>query len=181
MTHLELHKKTGFRNNDTSTPILIIEKVTNKPFYDTSWLENPVKYFNLPEGEYYTTSDIEMLKSPVPKKIKKLPKKERRRPNPNNFKIMFGDNPNICSIDWDRGEIIFDSSLRELPLPHLIFLLYHELGHEHFGTEEYADAFARNMMLLNGYNESQIGLAVLEIGEGRLHQRKALMIDSLIN
>ena len=174
-----VNKKTGFKNLTPDRPV-IIRDFRGKLFYSTEGLKQ-VKKFNLPEGQYLLEKgNIKPLRFPVKFKLTKLPKPERRFPFPNNFVIFFDNNPNKCTIKWQKKQIVYDDALRQATLPVLIFMLYHEHGHSLYHTEKYADAYSRNMMIKRGYNPSQIGKAPLFSLSSAQYQRKKLIVNSLI-
>lgn len=179
MQTLTLNKKTGFFNLNPKQDILIRD-FRGKVFYDTTGLENVVK-FNLPKGKY-TVQEGEITFAPSPRKYKLsvLPHKERNYPSPSNFNIKFAPNPNKCTISWNKKLITFDTSLKDEPLAVLMFMLFHEFGHKFYSTEKYADLFSANMMKKEGYNPSQIGEAqILSLSDRQLH-RKHFITNNLI-
>jgi len=158
MNPLIISKKTGFVNVTPSIPV-IIRDFRGMLFYSTVGLKI-VKCFNLPAGNYFVESGkFEPLKSPVSFPVPELPKPERKYKMPSDYAILFGDNPNKCTIKWGEKVIIFDNDLKQKTLPELFFILYHEFGHHLYFTEKYADLFAARYMLKKGYNPSQIGKA----------------------
>jgi hypothetical protein len=173
MKVLKIDKKTGFKNLTPERPILIRD-FRGKIFYNTEKLSKPVQMFNLPQGVYnLVEGNIKPMAKPVDFKLSPMPKPERNYPNPYNFKIMFGINPNKCSIIWTKKTILFDNKLKELSLPELIFILNHEYGHRLYHTEKYADLYATNKMLKDGYNDSQIGTApITSLSSGQYERKK---------
>jgi len=72
-------------------------------------------------------------------------------------RVLFRNNPNKCSIDVNSGTLIFDKNFfKQLNIVQLYFILSHELGHYFYYSEHKADAFARFVMLMLGFNPSQI-------------------------
>lgn len=178
MKFLDLEYKTGFWNTGNA-PIVILDD-TNRMFYDTSILDSRVTQFNLPPGEYYVYSGkFQQMHSPVNYPLSPLPKKEKHLQNPENFKINYLNNEHTASIHWDENRIILDKSLRSLSLPEIIFILYHEYGHRFYDTESACDIYAQNRMLKEGYNPSQIGVAVIHTLSDKNYKRKENLIDSL--
>lgn len=173
-------KKTGFKNLDLKTPV-IIRDFRGKLFYDTSDLSKQPEMFNLPEGNFTVVSgNVKPLKEPVAFNLSVLPRAERNYPNPLKFKIEFGYNVNKCSIIWNKKTILFDEGLKDALLPELFLILFHEYGHSLYKTEKYADLFAANMMIKKGYNNSQIGKAHLNILSSKQEIRKKFIVNHLI-
>jgi len=168
-----LNRKTGFESLEPKKPI-IIRDFRGRIFYDTSELEKPVKRFNIPEGKYSIDSGtLKRLKEPVKFSLSPLPLPERIYPSPYKFKILFGVNPNKCSIIWKKRTILFDNSFKSAPLPSIFFILYHEYGHQLYKTEKYADLFSTNEMLKKGFNNSQIGKApIVSLSSKQIDRKK---------
>jgi hypothetical protein len=181
MFHVEqliLHKKTGFKNLFPYRPV-VIRDFRGIVFYSTIGL-SPVEYFNLPEGKYFIDSGtIQILPKPNKKKILPLPTVERVMPSPENFSIVFAENPNKCTVDWAKKMITFDNSFITCELPVIYGMLYHEMGHQYYDTEKYCDLFACNMMLQKGYNESQCGKWPLLSLSHEQFERKEFIINQL--
>ena len=161
--------KTGYFSYD---PLIKIFDNENKPFYVCP-NKNGVIKFNLPRGVYKTENKIIKLASPVKYKLETLPKRTVKRKLPENFKIVFAENPNKCSVFHELGIIIFDNSFKEKPKFFLVFIKLHELGHYFYASkdknpmskeyqinEAYCDKFARRKMLELGYNPTQIQHAI---------------------
>jgi hypothetical protein len=179
MNQLILAKKTGFKNKTPERPV-VIRDFRNKIFYDTTGLRS-VKTFNLPEGSFLIDSgDIEMLSEPVKYPLAILPFPERSLKLPKDFSIIFDNNPNKCTIKWLQKIIVFDHALKDLTLPELYFILYHEFGHHKFKTEKFADLYASNLMLIKGYNPSQIGKAPITSLSSMQYERKKHIVNKLI-
>jgi hypothetical protein len=182
MFHVEqliLHRKTGFKNLFPYRPV-VIRDFRGIVFYSTEGLK-PVEYFNLPEGNYFLDKgDIHLLDKPNPVKIMPMPRAERNMPDPFNFNVQFCRNINKCTIDWETRCIYFDESFKNMSLPNIYFVLYHEFGHKLYTTEKYADLYAANRMLQKGYNYSQIGMAPIEALGTRQLERKTFIINNLL-
>lgn len=180
MREIILKAKTGFRVKNIDTPI-IIRDFRGISFYNTEPLLPKVKVFNLPEGKYWLDSGhFERLPNPIKYPFLKVPRFERFRTIPRNFKQRFADNPNKCTIDWKRGTITFDNSLKEYSLPELDFIRYHEYSHARYKTEKFCDLMAVNFMLAKGYNPSQIGHAQIESLSDNAYDRKIFVLQKLI-
>lgn len=179
MTGLILSKKTGFKNNSLSIPV-IIRDFRGKMFYSTEGMSH-VKSFNMPEGQYFIQSgNITALHSAIKYKLIKLPKPERQLQPPIDFLIEFGENPNKCTISWVDKRIFFDNALLAKTLPELYFILYHEFGHSLYGIEKWADAMSANIMLSKGYNPSQIGKAPITSLSSFQSERKKHIVSKLL-
>ena len=181
MRKLEIKSKTGFKVTNPNSPVVIRDH-RGILFYSTEPLLPRVKEFNLPPGTYFVdTGYFVPMPQPVKNKLVKLPMPERLLPKPSDFEIVFGNNPNKCTIFWKKGYILFDNSFREKPLPQLFFILYHEFGHARYRTEKYADLYAVNCMLSKGFNVSQIGTAPIYSLSDRATDRKEFVIEKLLN
>lgn len=181
MRKLVVNQKTGFR---TSLPFEILDEKGNLFYSDafTDKIENgKVLFFNLPKGEYSYDGYFIKLDNPVPVPNIILPKPERNYDRGKLFKIQFGNNPNKCSIFYDKGLILFDNQFKEAPKFVLFDIYFHELGHLFYETEEFADRFATKALLELGYNKSQIGLSPLLSLSSKNDYRKTLKLQSLKN
>lgn len=180
MRKIDLKSITGFRVKDVHTPI-VIRDARGIMFYDTTLLVPKVQYFNMPVGIFYVESGYFVPTfSPRVYPLAKLPKPERNRRRPFDFKIEFANNPNKCSIIWDEKRIVFDNSFWDKPLPEIWFIYYHEIGHALYETEEYADLYASNMMKKRGYNPSQICYAHINSLSSANFERKQFLNKILI-
>jgi hypothetical protein len=180
LPRLEVDGPTGFRNINRKRVIILDE--LGGVFYDTGELDNPVGEFNLPTGIYYVlTGKIAKMPEPVPHRLEPLPPPERfKRADPETFEVDFIENPFTGSVFWDVNRIYFDNSLRDVPLPTLVFVLYHEYAHRYYKTEHYCDLYARNRMLMEGYNPSQIGISVIKTLSPRNYGRMLNVINTLL-
>lgn len=114
------------------------------------------KLFNLPTGNYAIFGVYKVLPFRLLTKIN-LPQPEKIIKYKGIKKIALKDNPNKCSIDISSGAIYFDRDFfNTLSLLEFRFVMFHELGHYFYKTEEKADKYACFMMLQIGYNASQI-------------------------
>lgn len=179
MRKLVLDKKTGYEITDPYKPV-VIRDYRGMLFYTTEPLLPKVTKFNLPEGTYFIDSGFfRKMPAPVKYHLADLPMKERSFDKPYDFKLVFGTNPNKCSIFWDEKTILFDDSLKDYSLPELFFILYHEIGHSYYLTEKYADLFAANFMLIKGFNPSQITTAPITSLSSKQLVRKQNIIDKI--
>jgi len=179
MRDLILEKKTGFMSR------LPFDIYDNKGllFYDSSFTSHiaggEVLRFNLPIGIYTYNGNLIKLDNPIPVMNISLPFRERNIDTGKKYKIRWGINPNKCTIFYLTGEILFDSSLQDLPLYVRYGIYYHELGHLYYKTESKADFFAAKRMLELGFNPSQIGRTLLIGLSEKSMNRKKLMIKTL--
>jgi hypothetical protein len=194
--NLEVHQKTGFHNPDPSMPVVILDE-RGIPFYDSTLYENKPGMFNMPPGKYIVMSGrLHEMNSPVEYPLLPVkPVHRRKRANPEMFPVEFVNNPqHRATIDWFDKKIYFDNSLAEMPMPNLIYVLFHEFGHRFYGcecsgrsrcpkckeAEEQCDRYAQNRMLERGYNPSQIGEAILGTLSAKQYNRKERVVDSTI-
>lgn len=157
MKDLVLEHKTGFM---TTLPFKIFDTKGNI-FYDDSFCNTiasgrPLK-FNLPAGKYRYDGYFIKLDFPVTMKLIDLPPAERNINKFKRYEIVFGVNPNKCTIYYDAGVILFDNSFINQPLYIKYGVYFHELGHHFYRTEWKADLYATKKMLEYGFNPSQIG------------------------
>lgn len=182
MRKLTIDKVTGFKITDPFKPV-VIRDFRGTRFYSTESMLPRVKKFNLPPGTYFVDSGyFQKLPFPVRYNLIRLPFPQRLLPAPKSFTIMFGRNPNKCTIFWDEKVILFDDSFREKPLPELNFIKYHEFGHAKYKDEHLADIYAANSMLRNGYNISQTGMAPLQSlsDSADALKRKSIVVNELL-
>lgn len=179
MNNLILEEKTGFM---TSTPFKILDEKGNI-FYDSTFTDHIEKgetlSFNLPLGVYKYDGNFIKLSSPVKQIEISLPPKERHIKNGKRYKIIFGDNPNKCTIFYAPGVILFDNSFRDAPLYWKYGIYFHELGHHYYKTEWKADAYAAKKMLEYGFNPSQVGRVGLMTLSQNSYARQANMVKIL--
>lgn len=180
MRKIVLNEVTGFKVRKPDEPILIRDS-NMIMFYDTEILVPKVKYFNMPVGTYYIERGFFVpALAPREYKLARLPKPERNRRKPFDFKIEFGYNPNKCSIIWDEKRILFDNSFAEKPQYEVFFILYHEYGHALYESEHLADLYASNMMKVRGYNPLQICWAQMNSLSSAQYERKEFLNEQLI-
>lgn len=178
---LTVSVKSGFKINNPNVPV-IIRDCRGILFYSTELQVPNVKTFNLPCGTYLVDSGFfTKMEKPVDYPLKKLPPVERNRPVPSDFKIIWGDNPNKCSVIWPRKVILFDGSLEEYRLPELYFILYHEYSHASYKTEKFCDLKAYNYMIKKGYNPEQIGMSLIDSLSEEQGKRKRFLVNVITN
>jgi len=157
MRNLILEEKTGFL---TSLPFEINDN-RGILFYSSDFTDHISRgdtlKFNLPLGVYSYNGSFVKLSSPISTVKIDLPPRERNINNGKKYKIIFGSNPNKCTIFYEPGIILFDNSFRDAPLYIKYGIYFHELGHHFYSTEKYADIYAAKKMLDYGFNPSQIG------------------------
>lgn len=179
MRQLILENKTGFR---TVLPFIILDK-NGILFYDDSFTkhiaEGNILEFNLPAGIYNYDGSFIKLDKPVSYQNIVLPAKERFLPV-KRYKIIFGNNPNKCSIFYKPGVILFDNSFKNAPLYIKYGIYFHELGHLFYKTESKADLYSTKKMFEYGFNPSQIGRVQLMTLSNNSFARKEKTIKVLI-
>lgn len=179
MIRLTLDKKTGFTS---SLPFDIYDE-RGILFYSSSFTDKGQNgerlMFNLPPGEYKYNGVIRQLDRPLNIPLKKLPPKERRIKK-KRYRIEYGDNPNKCTIFYDKGLILFDKSFLKLPLFVRWNIYFHELGHHFYKTEKYADLYAYNKMIKAGFNKTQIGKTSLMTLSNSSFDRKEYIIKTIL-
>lgn len=182
MRDLILENKTGFRS---SLPFEIFEP-DGKLFYSSDFTDHikngKILEFNLPPGKYKYNGNFIKLNFPVPVKNITLPKFERNYKK-KRYEIIWGNNPNKCTIFYNEGIILFDNSLKSKPLYVKYAIYFHELAHHRYKTEKFADLYAAKMMLEKGFNPSQIGLTVLGTLSDTVNNedRKQSIVNHLTN
>jgi hypothetical protein len=170
-------------------PNLMIYDNLGNPFY---WHTNTTRSitFNLPKGNYSTDNHIR-------KKLKFIPYGHEKYPiftNTTflkNLKIYCRPNPNKASISLERGVIVVDPKyykskykpLKTFTLCHEVFHYFfhcknnrerqNRLIHQHY--EKACDNAAKAWMLANGWNPTQISLAIQMLLKGK--ERKDCMRD----
>lgn len=151
-----LNNKKGFVSFDRK---LRIFDSNGKPFY---FRDSDKKHtFNLPKGNYVTLNNITPQEKPFKLRKLRLPRRERKRHVPSNYRFVYKENPNKCTVLIPKEPnqeciIILDNSLKDLPRHFLTFILFHEQGHLFYTTEKYCDMYAFNKMIDKGFNVSQI-------------------------
>lgn len=151
-------QKSGFLTNDKN---IVINDELGNIFYFKLNNEGKWIYFNLPEGEYTTNNNILKAKAPREFKLKQLPKPNRPKKLPENFRVVFTENPNKCSVDNVNHVIYFDNSFKDAPKFVMDYIKLHELGHYFYSgqgqlSEKNCDHFSFNEMIKLGYNPSQV-------------------------
>jgi len=149
---MKLTRITGFSGR---VPITIFD-AKGRVFYNKVKSRNSggIIYFNLPPGRYSTDNELQILPRPIKYKCPKLPKPERILNIP-ELKIVVEPNPRKCSIYFATGLIKIDPEYAARPLPQLMHILFHEIGHFLYKTEYKCDLFSCNNMLKYGFNPSQ--------------------------
>lgn len=180
MKNLVLENKAGFYS---LFPFVIYE-INGNVFYSSDFTDKIEKgkplYFNLPAGQYLYEGSLTKLDNPV-KTIKiELPPPERNLQK-KRYEIIFGINPNRCTIYYKAGIILFDNAFKEAPLYIKYEIYFHELGHHFYKTEKFADLYAAKKMLDLGFNPSQIGRTSLITLRSDKIDRKKYVIDRLTN
>ena len=180
MFRLHIGQKTGFKILRPEKPVIIRDE-RGMLFYSTEDKVPNVSEFNLPAGNYIVDSGvIRSMFSPVNYPLLRLPRNERNRPIPKDFKIIWGKNPNKCSIIWPKKVILFDESLKDYTKPELDFIRFHEYSHANYLTEKYCDLKAANYMIKKGYNPIQIGLSQIDSLSGKQFNRKSFLVNAIV-
>ncbi len=194
MTELSLNRKTGFIIDEPNTPV-IINDYRGIRFYSNENLL-PCECFNLPAGDYEIISGVfHETSKPFNFALQWLPPSEVLfAPNTSGYKVVFAPNPNKCTIFYQSGElpngdyyprhtIVFDDSFADRPLPEVMFIRYHEKGHNYFGYDKHydmktaealCDIYASNTMLKKGYNQSQISEAKESLSSRQQYRKDIL-------
>jgi len=177
---LSVTKKTGFKITDPSMPVIIRDN-RHILFYSTESQVPNVWYFNLPAfGTYFVESgSFTPMEKPVEYEHVEIPEIQRRfLVSPYNFKIVWGINPNKCSIMWNRKTILFDSQFKDKPLTQVFFILYHEFAHLYSKDESICDHISSNYMKEKGFNPSQISSALSALSDRQI-VRKTELVNNL--
>ena len=163
-----LKGKTGFRSQ---APLVAVYTTDYEPFYVMK-KKGEYTYFNLPKGEYIIEVEVERLTKPNYFALPPLPTFERNIKRPKEVKIIFGTNPNKCSINLEEGVIICDWSIKAKGRSEQCFVIYHEFGHYFYKTESSCDKFASRKMIEEGFNPSQTVYSVNGCLSERSQERK---------
>lgn len=153
-------EKSGFVCNDL---IIDITDLDGSMFYYKLNENRKNIFFNLPKGTYRTKNDLKQIE-PIKYKLGSLPRPHNQSSLPDNFNISFGENPNKCTVNLDKGTVFFDNKFKDAERYTLDYIIFHELGHYFFygkgqKSEIACDKFAANCMLILGYNPPQIRAA----------------------
>ena len=165
-----LDKKTGFF---CKVKDLLILDSKNIPFYYRA-NETRNQKFNLPSGKYNSDNLLFKLDKPVFYTKPKLKKRYVFKRYPKNFKIIYGVNPNKCTVDLNTNTILFDNEYLNAPRFITDFIKFHELGHYRYSgkgqqSEKDCDSFAAWCMIEAGYNPTQIRVAIkYSLSDGHL-------------
>lgn len=154
------------------------------PFY---WHTNKLRSitFNLPPGKYSTENNITKLPNFQPYGSGKYPgiRNAAFQAFLKSLKIYCRENPNKASISLQQRIIIVDPKFYNSPYkPLQVFTLGHEIFHYFFHTKEkwqkanrfihqhvekQCDEASAHWMLANGYNPTQVSLAVKLLLKGQ--------------
>lgn len=111
--------------------------------------------FSLPAGDWVIDKPVKQ--TIFRRKIPKLPRHERNIPRPKKWNLLIAYNPAKCTINLERGRLLFDADLwKSLDRTAKTFILLHEFGHYFYKTEHFCDLYAKSKMLELGYNRSQV-------------------------
>jgi hypothetical protein len=172
-----VHKPTTFFTR--STDLIILDSKKN-PFY---WHDNKEQHinFNLPKGRYYSNVPLTVLEKFEPygnETYPRLPGHFLR-----NIKIFPRRNKNKASISLEHKLIFADPKFYfHEYLPTQTFTALHEVFHYKYHAknarerknwyirqyyEKKCDMAARNFMLANGWNPSQVDFAIQNLLDGK--------------
>lgn len=183
MRELRITDKTGFKIRDPNVPV-IIRDFRGILFYTTEPSIPNIETFNMPflGVKYFVESgSFQPLSQPVEYELLALPKTAERELNPPfGFDIVFGNNPNKCTISFKNKIIFFDNAFKEKTLPEIYFVLFHEFAHQYFHTEDLTDTLAANYMLKKGFNPEQIGRAQITSLSSRQLPRKSNLTEKIL-
>lgn len=179
MKEFEVLKPTNFFSSEKPLKIYDSRGIL---FYSDSFTKNFRGFFSLPKGIFKTANNLITTDKGKkdPNKIVLPPYERNFHHNFDEFVISFGDNPSKCTINHREKTILFDKSFLKFPSYVLYFILGHEMGHNYYSTEEYADLYGAKQMLKWGFNVSQIGYAPLTSLSDNNYGRKKLLTDYLI-
>lgn len=159
---------------------MILDEKGN-PFYWHTNKEHSIT-FNLPVGKYYTENDIKKLLRFKPYGHEKYPKFHNTT-FLKDIKLYCEPNPNKASISLSKRVIVVDPKyykskykpLQTFTLCHEVFHYFfhaenaeqkeNRFIHEHF--EKQCDNAAKAWMLANGWNPTQISLAIKMLLKGQ--------------
>lgn len=183
-----LNEKTGFKT--TSPCVLIYEN--GMPFYARNVDANGLK-FNLPAGEYDVKhGDLDQCE-PIAYPLMKIGAPTNVTPFPKNMELVWQPTEHKCQIDVHKNKIYADPIFKTLPKYVFRWVYGHELGHfwykafpwsgkaERLQAEKDCDIFSGNLLLMEGYNPSQIRSAIDLAISNRLTSlcRKINVLDKL--
>jgi hypothetical protein len=149
-SYFHVKEKSGFK---ATAKVCIYQD--NSIFYGLR--KNQEIFFNLPPGYYSTEWLIQPLSQPI--KIKIPTRRKRERFNialPKNVFVRYGNNPNKATICLETGEILIDNSFLNAPELVKKFIMYHEIAHYYYKSEEFCDEYAQERLIEDGYNLSQV-------------------------
>lgn len=166
---IKVNKPSTFFTNYTEVVILDSKKF---PFY---FHTNKAKHltFNLPKGTYYSNVPVKRQPKFIPYGTKTYPRFKKGVLQ--RIKIYRVKNPNKASISLETAQIFVDPLYYDNPYkPLLTFTIMHEIFHHFFHAkterekknifihqyiEAQCDNAAKNFMLANGWNPSQVRMA----------------------
>lgn len=156
----EVLGKIGLLCNDSE---IFIYDANGSIFYYKENKERKNIKFNLPKGNYESKNNLKQIE-PLKYKFAKLSKPYNTSILPEKFITSFGVNPHKCTVDLNKGTVLFDNKYKDAERYTLDYIIFHELGHYfYYGkgqkSEIDCDKFAANCMLSLGYNPPQIRAA----------------------
>lgn len=126
------------------------------------YVARPASRFTLPRGNYKSDFEIKLLF--VINYRPKLPKREHLV-TADYYQVHRLPNKHKASIFLKTGDIVIDEQFCDCP--HEVIqkaILYHELGHRYYKSEKKCDRYAKERLLAEGYNPSQISAAFKATG-----------------
>lgn len=179
---IKVKKKTLFYFPTFKNNKLEIYDERNNLFYSSDFVKNFKGLFYLPKGIFKTSNRIVVSNGKLTQPKVNLPKPQfNRGHNFSEFEFKFGENKNKASIFHDKKLILIDNSFKKKPYYQLMFIIFHEFGHNYSNSEHYADLYAVKRMLESGFNPSQIIHAIdLTLTDSKSIDRK-LFIYKLFN
>ena len=179
---LEIKEKTGFK---TKSPFLFICE-DDMPFYVRVIDEKGLR-FNLPAGNYdVKVGEFEQCE-PVDYPLIKIDEPYNFTPFPKALQLVYRPTPAKCQIDTDNGIVYADPMFKKFPKYTWKWVYGHELGHfpyqgKGIKSEKDCDIFSANLLLMEGFNPSQIRSAIDLVLSNRLSSlcRKYNVLDNLV-
>lgn len=167
---------TGF---ESTARVVEIFDGACRPFYYIENLQGKRVTFNLPDGKYFPSCDVEQLSRPLEYVCPALPKREKNVPIVETLNIKVEANPNKASYANATGEMLIDYSIWQKSIPERRFVMGHELGHTYYFTEWKCDLFSAFTMLEQGYNPTQCFYANFHCLSDAQNERKNILFTQL--
>jgi len=183
MKRFRIKKRTAFYTPDRSIKIYDSRGVI---FYDSDEIANFTGYFTLPRinlanSLFLTNGRLYRVEYKDNFDISLPPYERNMQHDFAKFKITFSENPNKCTIFHNEKRIDFDNSFKRFPYYCLYFILFHEVGHNYYKTEEFADMYAVKRMLKKGYTPYQIMLGAVDSLSDKSESRLRNILTTIKN